>query len=90
MNVRIIAAVNEDPEGLRMKRNKIRGVSSYRSAVCCGIDIPELYRRKLGTPPADGECFSTTTEIPQADHGIQQQGVQLSFWFITGPATSGS
>lgn len=48
VNVRIIAAVNEDPEGC-VERNKIREDIFYRLCVL-RYDIPELYRRKGDIP----------------------------------------
>ena len=48
VNVRIIAAVNEDPEGC-VERNKIREDIFYRLCVL-RYDIPELYRRKRLSP----------------------------------------
>ena len=48
VNVRIIAAVNEDPESC-VERNKIREDIFYRLCVL-RYDIPELYRRKGDIP----------------------------------------
>lgn len=72
VNVRIIAAVNEDPEGC-VERNKIREDIFYR--LCAAVRYPGAVPAEGGYPPADGVFpQALQQEIPQADHGIQQRG----------------